>query len=92
MSYKTPVACLLLALYRHPFSEYLWERHCTDNLRLAGLKPAPKWESMLTHCDLQTVLSVYFDDVKMAGPEANMNKAWALVRSGISTDEPAPLG
>lgn len=66
--------------------------HCTDNLRLAGPEPAPKWESMFTHCDLQTVLSVYFDDVKMAGPEANMNEAWALVCSGISTDEPAPLG
>lgn len=38
------------------------------------------------------MLSVYNDDFKMAGPKVTLNKAWTMIRSAVSMDEPTPLG
>lgn len=59
--YKGPVVCLRLALS-------FWARQCAENLRSVVFEPVPNWELTLTRSDLQTVLSVYVDDFKMAAP------------------------
>ena len=38
------------------------EQHCHKQLKRAGFQPIPGWERLLTHWELQVVLSVYVDD------------------------------
>ena len=38
------------------------------------------------------MLIVYVDDFKLAGPAANRIEGWKLVRKGITTGEPEPIG
>lgn len=68
------------------------KRHCTEKLRSVCFNPVLEWESTSTHHELQSVFSVYVDNFQMARPVANMNKAWAMICSVISMDEPMPLG
>ena len=35
---------------------------------------------------------VYVDDFKLAGPAKAIKKGWDLIRKGIKTDNPSPLG
>jgi len=37
-------------------------------------------------------LVVYVDDFKLAGPAKAIKKGWDLIRKGIKTDDPSPLG
>lgn len=90
--YRSQVVKLRLALYGHPLSGALWERHCTEALLSAGFEPVPQWESTFIHKNLQMILSVYVDDFKMAGLTSNMKKAWSIIRNVISMDEPRDLG
>lgn len=78
---------LRLAPYGHPLSGAFWEKQCTDKLRSIGVAPVNSLESSLTHCNLRVILSVYVDDFKMFGPEANMKKAWSLTRGVIAINE-----
>ena len=66
-----------------------WERHFQVKLKEAGFVPAPRWECLFAHWDLQCMLSVYVDDFKMAGAIQNLKKAWDAIRkTGINIDDP----
>ena len=69
--------CLLQkALYGHPESGGLWEKHCNERLLRAGFEPIENWPSMFWHDGLKLLLMVYVDDFKMSGPKANLAKGW----------------
>ena len=38
------------------------------------------------------MLTVYVDDFKLVGPAANITEGWRLIRKGIITGEPEPIG
>ena len=38
------------------------------------------------------MLIVYVDYFKLAGPAANIAEGWKLIRNGIITGEPEPIG
>ena len=76
--YKDPVVPLVLALYGHPDSGGLWERHCEAMFAQVGFRPLHPdcWPSMFWHSELRLLLAVYVDDFKMAGPTDNIDKGW----------------
>ena len=46
---------------------------------------------MFWHEELKLLLMVYVDDFKMSGPKENLEKGWKMIRSGLDTDDPAPV-
>ena len=62
---------LRLALYGHPDSGGIWEKHCTKQLKSIGWVPVLPdiWQSIFYHPELDLLLVVYADDFKMAAPK-----------------------
>ena len=92
--FSDPVVQLILALYGHPDSGGLWEKHCEDillSLRFRLIFPGA-WPSVYWHPKLRLLLAVYVDDFKMSGPVENMAKGWSLISSKIDMDPPTPVG
>jgi hypothetical protein len=83
---------LVLALYGHPDSGGYWERHCHKHLTSVGFAEIAEWRSCYVHPKLGLFLVVYVDDFKMAGPTKNLSQGWSLIRKGVKTDDPQPLG
>ena len=83
--FQDPVVPLLLALYGHPDSGGIWEKHCEDQLKTVGWTPVlPEiWQSIFYHAELDLLLVIYVDDFKMAGPAKNLDKGWKTVESVI---------
>ena len=92
--YKDPLVPLLLALYGHPDSGGIWEKHFEDKIATKGWVSVLKevWKSMFFHPEYNLLLVVYVDDLKMAGPTENMKKGWQSISSVIDIDEPEPYG
>ena len=68
--YIDPIVPLVLALYGHPDSGGLWEKHLEDALSKQGfVRVLPEiWTSIFHHPELDLLLVVYVDDFKLAGP------------------------
>ena len=92
--FKDPVVLLILALYGHPDSGGLWQRHCEKALYAVGFHPLyPEcWPSMFWHPKLKLLLGVYVDDFKMSGPSKNIDEGWKLISSQIDMDTPEDAG
>ena len=92
--YSDPVAQLILALYGHPDSGGLWEKHCEDILLSLGFRLVypGAWPSVFWHPKLRLLLAVYVDDFKMSGPVQNVAKGWELISSKIDMDPPSAVG
>ena len=93
-NYRDPVCPLRLALYGHPDSGGLWEKHCTKQLRSIGWVPVlpDMWQSIFYHPELDLLLVVYVDDFKMAGPKDNLAKGWEGISKVLDMDPAEPLG
>ena len=87
-----PVCRLLKALYGHPDSGGIWERHCDQHLRDIGFAEVPSWRSVYYHEELRVLLVVYVDDFKMAGPLEGITEAWQLIRLKLRVEDPTPFG
>ena len=92
--YKDPVCPLMLALYGHPDSGGIWEKHCTKQLESVGWKQVlPEiWQSIYYHADLDLLLVIYVDDFKMAGPKDNMQKGWDGINRVLDMDPAEVFG
>ena len=92
--YQDPIVPLLLALYGHPDSGGLWEKHFEKKIAKNGWKPVLKeiWQSIFYHPKLDLLLTVYVDDLKMAGPTENIKKGWESIQSVVVIDDPEPFG
>ena len=85
---------LILALYGHPDSGGLWEKHCEDILLSLGFRLVypGAWPSVFWHPKLRLLLAVYVDDFKMSGPVQKVAKGWELISSKIDMDPPSAVG
>ena len=85
---------MLLALYGHPDSGGIWEKHFEDRIATKGWVPVLKeiWKSLFFNPSLNLLLVVYVDDLKMAGPTENMKRGWQSISSVIDIDDPEPYG
>ena len=86
------VVPLRLALYGHPDAGTCWEKHCDAKLGEKGFSPVHGWPGCYSHSSLAVFLTVYVDDFKMSGREADVTKAWKLIKEVIQLEEPTPTG
>ena len=91
---KDPVVPLKLALYGHPDSGGIWERHCETELKKVGFEAVLTdiWKSVFYHPTKKLMLVVYVDDFKLAGPKQNIKQGWDLISSVIDMDQPEAIG
>ena len=90
--YERPVCKLLRALYGHPDAGTMWEKHCHKRLPKNGFVPVTSWPSCYFHARLSLLLTVYVDDLKLAGPTASLEEGWGLITSELKVDQPDKLG
>ena len=91
--YRRPVVRLRKALYGHPDSGTMWEQHCDKAVKSVGfVAVGPEWPSTYYHKEMELLLVVYVDDLKMAGPQINIKKGWDLLRSKLDLEPETDLG
>ena len=66
-SMEDPVVPLERNLYGHPLAGLLWERQFEKILLKHGWEKIPNWECLFVHREKGLFLSVYVDDIKLAG-------------------------
>ena len=77
-SMEDPVVPLERNLYGHPLAGLLWERQLETVLLKHGWEKIPNWECLFVHREKGLFLSVYVDDIKLAGKKRNT----ILIRCG----------
>ena len=74
-------------LYGHPLAGLLWERQFEKALMELGWEKVPNWECLFVH-RWQKFLSVYVDDIKMAGKKQNLAPVWKKLMKDVDNEEP----
>ena len=54
--------------------------HCWENV--------PSWECLVVNCEKGLFLSVYVDDIKLAGKKENINPMWKVLNKPVDLGEP----
>ena len=72
-SMKDPVVPLERNLYGHPLAELLWERQCGKILLKHDCEKVSNRECLFVHREKGLFLSVYGDDIKLAGKKQNID-------------------
>ena len=87
---RCPVVKLEKALYGHKNSGFYWQEFCDEQVRKAGFEPISKsnWPGVYFNKKSLLMLVVYVDDMKMAGPEHEMAKAWDDIGKRINLEVP----
>ena len=70
-SMEDPVVPLERNMYGHPLAGLLWERQFEKILLKHGWEKIPNWECLFVHREKGLFLSVYVDDIKLAGKKQN---------------------
>ena len=65
--FKDPVVKLRRNLYGHKLAGLFWETYVTRKLLEQGFEKVPCWESLFVHRRKKVFLSIYVDDIKLAG-------------------------
>ena len=82
---EDPVVPLERNLYGHPLAELLWERQFEKVLLKHGWEKIPNWECLCVHREKGLFLSVYVDDIKLAGKKHNIDPMWKVLNDVEST-------
>ena len=77
-SMEDPVDPLERNLYRHPLVGLLWERQFEKILLKHGWERFSNWEFLFVHREKVLFLSVYVDDIKLAGKKQNIDPMWKV--------------
>ena len=87
-SMKDPVVPLERTLYGHLLAGLLWERQFEKILLKHSWVKVPKWECLFVHHQKGLFLSVYVDDIKLAGKKQNLDPMWKLLNKEVDLGEP----
>ena len=87
-SMEDPVVPLERNLYGHPLAGLLWERQFEKVLLKHGLEKFPNWECLFVHREKGFFLSVYVDDIKLAGKKHSIDPMWKLLNKEVDLGEP----
>ena len=87
-SMEDPVVLLEPNLFRHPLAGLLWERQFEKILMKHGWEKIPKWECLFVHREKGLFLSLYVDDIKLAGKKQNLDPMWKLLKKEVDLGEP----
>ena len=74
-------------LYGHPLAELSWERQFEKILLNHGWEKIPYWECLSVHRERGLFLSVYVDDIKLAGKRQNLDPMWKLLNKEVDLGE-----
>ena len=83
---EDPVVPLERNLYGHPLAGLLWERQFEKVL--LEQEKGPNWECLIVHRQKGFFLSVYVDDIKLAGKKQNLDPMWKLLDKEVDLGEP----
>ena len=86
-SMEDPVVPLERNLYGHPLAGLLWERQFEKILLKDGWEKVSKWECLFVHREKGLFLSVYVDDIKVAGKKQNINPMWKGLNREVDLGE-----
>ena len=86
-SMEDPVVPLERNLYGHPLAGLLWERQFEKVLLKHGWEKVPNWECLFVHREKGLFLSVYVDDIKLAGKEHNIDPTWKVLNKEVDLGE-----
>ena len=87
-SMEDPVVPLERNLYGHPLAGLLWERQFEKILLKYGWEKVPNWECLFVHREKGLFLSVYVDDIKLAGKKQNLDPMWKVLNKEVDLGEP----
>ena len=87
-SMEDPVVPLERNLYSHPLAGLLWERQFENILLKHGWEKIPNWECLFVHREKGLFVSVYVDDIKLAGRKHNINPMWKVLNKEVDLGEP----
>ena len=87
-SMEDPVVPLERNLYGHPLAGLLWERQFEKILLKHGWEKIPNWKCVFVHLEKRLLLSVYVDDIKLAGEKQNIDPMWKLLNKEVDFGEP----
>ena len=87
-SIEDPVVPLERNLYGHLMAGLLWERQFEKILLKHGWEKIPNWECLFVHREKGLFLSVYVDDIKLAGKKQNLDPMWKLFNKEVDLGEP----
>ena len=87
-SLEDPVVPLERNLYGHPLAGFLWERQFEKILLKHGWEKIPNWECLFVHRGKGLFLSVYVDDIKLAGKKHNIDPMWKLLNKEVDFGGP----
>ena len=85
---EDPVVPLERNLYGHPLAGLLWERQLEKILLKYGWEKIPNWECLFVHREEGLFLSVYVDDMKLAGKKQNIDPMWKVLNKEVDLGEP----
>ena len=83
-----PVVLLERNLYGHPLAGLLWEKQFEKILLKHGWEKIPNWECLFVHREKGLFLSMYVDDIKLAGKKQNIDPMWKLLNKEVDLGEP----
>ena len=87
-SIEGPVVPLERNLYGHPLAGLLRERQLEKILLKYGWEKIPNWECLFVHREKGLFLSVYVDDIKLAGKKQNLDPMWKVLNKEVDLGEP----
>ena len=70
-------------LYGHRLAGLLWERQFEKILLQHGWEKVPSWDFFFVHREKGFFLSVYVDDIKLAGKKQNINPMWKVLNKEV---------
>ena len=85
---EEPVVPLERNLYGHLLAGLLWERQFEEILLQHGWEKVFNWECLFVHREKGLFLSVYVDDIKLAGKKQNIDPMWKLLNKEVDLGEP----
>ena len=87
-SMEDPVVPLERNLYGHPLAGLLWKRQFEKVLLKYGWEKVPNWECLFVHRQQGLFLSVYVDDIKLAGKKQDIKPMWEALNIEVDLGEP----
>ena len=87
-SMEDPVVPLERNLYGHPLAGLLWERQFEKVLLEHGCEKVFNWECLFVNRARGIFLSVYVDDIKLAGKTENIEPTWKILMEDVNLGEP----
>jgi hypothetical protein len=82
-----PVCPLQRALYGHPESGAIWEKHLASILEDLGWVRVPAHPGTWVHDSTKALLAVYVDDLLMTAPPTHQESLWKALEARVNFDE-----